>query len=99
MRQYKYTLLKQDGTIKEFGRQDEWDFKKIRKVLKCDTIELIPQDYKQHSWGRCLIYGDEEGRFNSDNKRNPFTKVLKGHPEYGEPSEWDCVGDLLLAQW
>jgi len=95
MRQYKYTLLKQDGTAETLGRADEYDFEKIRKVLGCKYIELIPATYHQEAWGRCIVYGDEEGRFNDKNIRNPHTKVLKD----ADGQDWDCVGDLLLAQW
>jgi len=40
MRQYKYTLLKQDGTAETLGRADEYDFEKIREVLGCNTLNL-----------------------------------------------------------
>lgn len=99
MKTYKYTLLKMDGTVEELGRQEEMDYEAMRELLSCQMIELIPRDYYQETWGKdCLVFGDEEGRFNKDNKRNPHMKVLKGNPELGEVEEWDCVGDLLLAQ-
>lgn len=94
-----YTLLKQDGTKEVLGEQEEMDFEAIRELLGCHFIEIIPSDYHQKDWGKCTLYGDEEGRFNSDNTRNPHTKVLRGDPSIGEVAVWDCVGNLLLAQY
>lgn len=96
---FVYILLKQDGTQEELDQsQHELHFDEFHKWLNCQTIELIPQPYYQEDWGDCKVYGDEEGRFNSENKRNPHTKVLKGNPALGEVAEWDCVGDLILEQ-
>lgn len=89
-----YTLLKQDGTTEELAQvPKEVDLQQLYKWLNCRTVELIPSDYYQEDWfgeGDTIVWGDEEGRFNSVNKRNPHTKVL------GEG--WDCVGDLVLQQ-
>lgn len=99
MKTYKYTLLKQDGTAETLGRQEEMDLDAMRDLLNCQMIELILRDYYQEAWGKnCLVFGDEEGRFNEKNIRNPHAKVLTGNPDLGEVAEWDCVGDLLLAQ-
>lgn len=91
---YLYTLLKQDGTQEELAQvPKEVELSQLYKWLNCTTVELIPSDYYQEAWigdGDTIVWGDEEGRFNSENKRNPHTKVL------GE--EWDCVGDLVLQQ-
>ncbi len=95
---YHYQLLKQDGSIIDLDYHKEWKLEQIREVLKCGTVELIPQQYYQKAWGNCTVWGDEEGRFSNLNIRNPHMQVLKGSPSLGEPAEWDCVGDLLLQQ-
>lgn len=85
-----YTLLKQDGTTEELAQVDkEVELSQLYKWLNCTTVELIPEPYYQDDWKGGIVWGDEEGRFNSENKRNPHTKVLQG---------WDCVGDLVLQQ-
>ena len=93
MKQYKYTLLNQDGTIKELEPCAKKDFRELYKLLNCRTIEIIPRDYYQKEWGRCTVFGDEEGRFNSGNIRNPHTQVLNG-----DEDEWDCVGNLIKEE-
>lgn len=89
-----YTLLKMDGTEEELAQvEKEVDLKQLYKWLNCTTVELIPSDYYQEAWfgeGDTIVWGDEEGRFNSENIRNPHTKVL------GE--NWDCVGNLVLQR-
>lgn len=97
-----YTLLKMDGTTEELLQTDkEVDFTQFREWLNCQMIELIPSQYYQEDWfgeGDTIVWGDEEGRYNTENKRNPHTKVLKGNPALGEMAEWDCVGNLILQQ-
>lgn len=94
---YTYTLLKQDGATESLGEFDkEMDYLEVRKILNCQMLEIIPEAYHQKEWvkrGR-LLWGDEEGRFNSNNHRNPHTKVLVD--DLG--NEWDCVGNLLLQE-
>lgn len=94
-----YTLLKQDGTQEELAQlPKEAELKQLYEWLNCSVVEIIPSDYYQPEWGECIVWGNEEGRFNSENHRNPHTKVLIGNPAFGEESEWDCVGDLILEQ-
>lgn len=98
MKQYKYTLLKQDGTVEDLGVGKKKDFREFYKILNCQMIELIPRDYYPDKSGHATIYGDEEARFNEENYRNPHMKVLKGNPLLGEMPEWDCVGDLIKEE-
>lgn len=92
-----YTLLKQDGTRELFYSGKALPYDELRDKLGCRILELIPKDYYPDGMVGTL-WGDEEGRFNPDNKRNPHTKVLRGLPEFGQDHDWDCVGDLILEQ-
>ena len=98
MKQYLYTLYKQDGTIEVLPISKKKSFNEIYKILNCEMIEVIPSDYYPDGFGRAVVYGDEEARFNGNNKRNPHFKVLKSIPDHGKPIEWDTVGDLLKEE-
>lgn len=88
---YKYTLYRQDGIIEEYEPCPRKDFTEIYKLLDCETIQILPSEYYAHQkWGRCYVYVDEEGRFDSDNYQNPFFKEL-------EPG-WDVVGNALKEE-
>ena len=89
-KQYKYTLYKQDGTIEEIGVGKKKNFQDFYKILNCSMIEHIPHDYYPEKSGHAEFWGDEEGRFNSENHRNPHFKVL------GEG--WDVVGDIIKEE-
>jgi hypothetical protein len=91
---YKYTLLKQDGSTEDLGVSKEKDFAELYKILNCRTIEIINSDYYE---GRATMYGDEEGRFNEKNHRNPHFKVLKNEAMFGD-QEWDVVGDIVKQE-
>lgn len=97
MKQYLYTLYKQDGTIEVLPVSKKKSFNEIYKILNCETIEIIPSCYYPDGFGLVTVYGDEEGRFNSNNKRNPHFKVLTSL-DPREPIEWDTVGDLLKEE-
>lgn len=86
---YQYTLLKQDGTRTDLGTSPKRrEFAELYKALECRTVEIIPKDYYPAEFKtRTTIYGDEEGRFNSENGRNPH--MLEPLPG------WYCVGDLV----
>jgi hypothetical protein len=91
MKQYQYTLLKQDGTKKGLWISSKKTFQDFYKILNCSLIEIIHPDYYQgKGYGRCTMYGDEEGRFNSDNKRNPHFNVLA--------LDYDVVGDIIMEK-
>jgi hypothetical protein len=95
MKLYKYTLLKQDGTIKDLGVSKQKPFSELYTILNCGTIEIINFEYwKDRGYGRCEMYGDEEGRFNSKNHRNPHFNVIKDL----DGSEWDVVGDIVKEE-
>jgi hypothetical protein len=96
---YKYTLLKQDGTTEDLGTGAKKDFKELYKILNCSLIQIIPDEYYD-GWidGEVECYGDEEGRYNSENIRNPHFKVLKGNPAMGEVAEWDIVGNIVREE-
>jgi hypothetical protein len=99
MKNYKYTLLKMDGTTKDLGTGRKKDFAEMYKILNCQTIEIIPEAYYQGlGWNRCSVYTDEEARFNSNNLRNKHFKVLRGNPDFGEPLEWDVVGNAIKEE-
>ena len=99
MKLYQYTILKQDGTKEVLKPSKKKTLAEFYKILDCRTIQLIPSlYYKGMGYGRCLMYGDEEGRFNSSNHRNPHFKVLKGNIELGEPPEWDVVGNIVKEE-
>lgn len=94
---YKYTLLNQDGTAELLAQTDkEVELKQLYDWLNCQIVELIPEPYHNEIWKseETIVWGDEEARFNPDNKRNLHTKVLTDF----EGNEWDCVGDLILQQ-
>ena len=94
MKAYKYTLLKQDGTTREWVCS-KLPFSEIYKELNCSMIEVIPNSYYPEGTKRgAICYGDEEGRFNQDNHRNPHMKVLKDF----DGAEWDCVGNILKEE-
>lgn len=95
----KYTLLRQDGTIKDLGTGKKKNFKELYEILKCNIIEIIPDAYYD-GWidGKVECYGDEEGRYNEKNHRNPHFKVLQGDVSFGEPKEWDVVGDIVREE-
>lgn len=98
MKNYKYTILKQDGTTEVIPGTRKLSFSDFYKILNCQTIEVIPHAYCPDGSGKATFYGDEEGRFVESNKRNPHMKVLKGNPDIGEPLEWDCVGDIIKEE-
>lgn len=94
---YQYTLLGQDGTKTDLGTGKKKDFRELYQILNCDTLGLIPTTYYPKEYSRATIFGDDEARFNTDNHRNPFTKVLTG--DIFDPAmEWDCVGNLVVQQ-
>jgi hypothetical protein len=99
-RRFTYELLGQDGTTKVIAenvpRKTVQDF---YEILKCSTVELIhPAYYPGKYEPGWVVYGDENGQDNSENIRNPFMQVLEGDPAYGEPAEWDVVGNLILEK-
>jgi len=98
MKLYKYTILKQDATKEVLAPCKKKEFAEFRKMLNCELIELIPSDYfTGQGWNMCTCYGDEEGRFNSNNKRNPHFKVL--HNDLLSPGDdWDVVGDIIREE-
>lgn len=92
-KKYHYTLYNQDGSS-ESWTQAKMDFTQIKEVLGhgCSMIEIIPKDYQPDDIKKSgTVYGDEEGRFNSTNIRNPHFKVLTD----SDGGQWDCVGNLL----
>ncbi len=99
---FKYEMLNQDGTRHTLKQTHKLSLKEIYALLDCTNVELIPQAYypKEYQSDEALehniFWADGEGRFNSDNHRNPFMQVLKGNPNIGEPYEWDCVGNMLV---
>lgn len=95
---YKYTILKQDGTIEVLRDCPKKKFKGkggLYELLGCTTIELIPEVYYEGlGHGDCNMYGDEEGRFNTKNTRNLHFKVLKDV----DGDEWDVVGNIIKEE-
>lgn len=95
---YQYTLLNQDGTMEVLEPCQKKEFRGaggLYELLNCSTIEIIPSlYYKTKKWGKCTVYGDEEGRFNSENIRNPHMDVLNDI----DGMEWDCVGTLVKEE-
>lgn len=62
---YVYILLNQDGTKEELAQvSEEVELSQLREWLNCRTVELVHSDYYQKEWGNCIVWGDEEGRFN-----------------------------------
>lgn len=93
MKNYKYTLYKQDGTIEDLGISKKKTFAEFYKILNCKTIEIIPKEYSKEV-GRYTLYGDEEARFNTKNHRNPHFNILKDFYQ----DEWDIVGDIIKEE-
>lgn len=90
---YVYTLLLQDGSYVVLDKCfKKWKYKQISKLVG-GMIEYIPTDYFPEGM-RGSVIGNEEGRFNPVNHRNPHMKVL--YDPMGRA--WDTVGDLLLEQ-
>jgi hypothetical protein len=91
-KQYQYTFYNQNGDVMGWkGGKMEYD--QIKRTLGegCTMLELIPKDYWPEGVKFGEMWGDEEGRFNSGNHRNPHFKVLVD--EFGH--HWDCVGNIL----
>lgn len=90
---YEYTVYHQNGDV-EGWKQPKMSFDDMRQLVSgghC-MLELIPKDYWPKEIGRAgNVWGDEEGRFNSDNHRNPHFRVIVDN----EGHEWDCVGKLV----
>ena len=86
---YQYTLLKMDGTKEDLGISKKKELSEMYKILDCQLVEVIPDAYYE-GFGRVTMWGDEEGRFNENNTRNPFFKVLA--PDY------DVVGNILMEK-
>lgn len=88
---YKYTKYNQDGTVEDLGISKQKSFKELYKIIGCDTIEIIPPEYYENRrWSNCTVYGDEEGRFNTDNHVNPhFSELAPG---------WNVVGNTVKEE-
>lgn len=98
MSKYSYTLLLQDETVKELGvfnKRKGFDW--MRGVLGCSVIELIPKIYAKDRYDveskDVQFYGDEEGRYNSDNVRNQHFRAIKE-----ETLIWDVVGNIIREE-
>jgi len=90
---YYYTHLLQNGETADLGTsKTKWKYPKLKAAVD-GYIELIPRDYYPPGMSG-TVYGNEEGRFNPDNHRNPHLLTLKDIVG----NEWDTVGDLLLEQ-
>lgn len=90
---YKYQLLKQDGTSEDLETlSTNMEYERIKEALSCQMIEVIPQDYHPDNNPNAIYIGDEEGRFNLENHRNPHFKVLRD----ADGNPWDVVGDILM---
>jgi len=90
MKQYKYTIYKQDGTIKVLPISKNKSFEELYKILNCTVIQIIPSDYYPKGFGHATVYGDEEGRFKEENYRNPHFKVLA--------QDYYVVGDVIKEE-
>ncbi len=72
----KYTYYYQDGTTKEVIRE-KMTLEELQFAVG-GRIEIVPQAYYAHQkWGKCTVYVNEEGRFDSGNLQNPFFKELE----------------------
>ena len=92
---FKYTLLKQDGTIEDLGtRKEKMSLKELQSVVN-GLIEIISTAYYKEGFNpKAVVYGNEEARFSELNYRNPHFKVL--FDDYGYP--WDVFGDYLKEE-
>lgn len=91
---YQYTIFYQDGETKDLTPCPEKRFDGkdgLYELLNCSTVELIPDAYYPKEWGKCLVWGDEEARFDERNHRNPHMKVI--FDDIGRP--WDVVGTVI----
>lgn len=107
-KRYQYTIYRHTGAVealrtngKQLSFQTVTNSKTgevtpgLYSLLDCRTIELIPRDYYPDGTGKnAVFYGDEEARFNTDNKRNPHMKLLEDF--FGNP--WDVVGDVIKEE-
>lgn len=94
-RRFRYELLKQDGTIKRFAGGKRKKINEIKKILKAETVGVVPVIYYPQKFAECALYSDQEGNWNPNNIKNPHLNVLQGDPELGEPEEFYIVGDVL----
>lgn len=89
---YKYTLLKQDGTVVDLAPSHQKNFSELYLLLDCSTIQIIPRAYYKYK-GRCTVYGDEEARFSTKHKiKNPHFKDLG----FGFDVVGDCIREEVL---
>lgn len=85
---YKYTLLKQDGTRLDLGTfKKKKTLAELYSALSCETVCIIPTPYYE-GFGKATMWGDDDGRFDPSDHRNPHFKVLGG--------DYDVVGDVLM---
>jgi len=93
---YKYTVLRQDGTVQVLPPCEKKEFRGaggLYDLLDCGTIEIIPKVYYKPT-GRFTLYGDEEGRFNDENHTNPHFEVIIDM--FGQ--RCDVVGDIVKEE-
>jgi len=92
---YKYTILKDDGTKQVLAPRSKMDLEELQGMVG-GLIEIVPTDYYvKQGWNpKCTVYINKEGRFDSNNKRNPHFNVL--HDNEGNP--WDIVGVALREE-
>lgn len=92
-KQYQYTIYRADGTteVLEPGPKKEWSGEGgLYDLIGCQTIEIIPPDYYRYkNWGRCYVYGDEEGRMFHKPQNRHFKPIAPG---------WDLVGDIIKEE-
>ena len=98
---YRYTIWTQGGTKIPLGiRDEEMKFKGgdiepgMYQYLNCTIVEAIPKDYwpdeLQNRDDEVVVFGDEEGRFDSTKKKNPLFKDFGG--------DWNIMGDVMVME-
>ena len=93
-RRFRYELLKQDGTIKEFPAQKRKKVGTIMKMLGAKELGVVPPVYYPQRYETAALYSDKDVDWDSS-VRNPHLQTIPGNVEDGEPEEFFIVGDVL----
>jgi hypothetical protein len=80
MKLYQYTRYLPDGKEEALTPRKKMSLEELQREVG-GFIEVLPSTYYAHQkWGKCMVYVNEEGRFDVQNKRNPF--FLEIMPNY-----------------
>ncbi len=93
-RRFRYELLREDGTIKEYPAQKRKKVGTMIKMLGANQLAVVPVAYYPQRYDTAALYSDKDINWD-EHIRNPHLNVLPGNVEDGEPEEFFIVGDVL----